>query len=116
MEQTTAVALTRAAVQALADERTFARGAEYCQLGQVLWLAEISDGYCAIVQGQRAYRVRLRVTPESLQPRCDCPAASANDWCKHAVAVALSALNAPPRVSLTEIGRASCRERVCMLV
>ncbi len=95
--------LTRAAVQALTDERTFARGAEYCQLGQVLWLAEAPNGYCAVVQGQRAYRVSLQVTSEGIQPHCDCPAATATDWCKHAVAVALTALNAPPRVSLTEI-------------
>jgi hypothetical protein len=95
--------LTIANVKALTDERTFARGEEYFRLGQVLWLAETLEGFCAVVQGQRAYHVTLRVMPEGLQPCCDCLAASANDWCKHAVAVALTAIHTPPRVSLTEI-------------
>ena len=90
MSETALGGLTMAGLQALTDERTFARGEEYFKLGQVFWLAETPDGYCAVVQGQRAYHVTLQVTPDGIHSRCDCPAAAANDWCKHAVAVALT--------------------------
>jgi uncharacterized Zn finger protein len=83
--------LTLRVVRELADARTFARGEAYFQEGAVGLLDADGQEIRASVQGTRRYRVRLAVGPdEELEYECDCPVGDEGQFCKHAVAVALS--------------------------
>lgn len=97
MERNRFVWLDREALRRVAGERTFARGAEYHALGQVLSLAEYRGVIAAVVQGTRPYRVQLRAAANGILSRCDCPAADRGESCKHAVAAGLAFLEARER-------------------
>ena len=99
-------ALTLKEVRDLAGEKTYARGLAYFHEGAV-GLLDISDGQIrARVQGTHTYRVALTATSDDeLEYDCTCPVGADGDFCKHAVAVALSWLentgeeNFPPEES-----------------
>jgi len=78
-------------VRDLADARTFARGEAYFHDGVVGLLDPDEQEVRASVQGTHRYRVRLAVgSDDELEYECDCPVGDDGDFCKHAVAVALS--------------------------
>jgi hypothetical protein len=84
-------ALTFQAIQKLADPRTFERGKAYFHDGAVGRLDADEEEVRASVQGTRRYRVRLSAESDvALEYACDCPVGEDGDFCKHAVAVALS--------------------------
>jgi uncharacterized Zn finger protein len=90
------------ALRQAAGELSFARGAEYYALGQVLSLAEYRGAIAAAVQGTRRYQVLLRgggpEHPRAILARCNCPAADGGArCCKHCVAVGLAFLDQPAR-------------------
>jgi uncharacterized Zn finger protein len=83
--------LTLKRVRELAGEKAFARGKAYFHQGAVGLLKEESDRVQARVQGTETYRVSLEVSPDGdLDYHCTCPVGDSGDFCKHAVAVALS--------------------------
>jgi uncharacterized Zn finger protein len=83
--------LTLRTVRELADARTFARGEAYFHDGAVGLLKADNQAVRASVQGTHLYRVRLAVgVDEDLEYECDCPVGDDGDFCKHAVALALS--------------------------
>src|SRR5581483_2821409 len=83
--------LTLSAVRELADARTFARGEVYFHDGVVGLLDADEQEVRASVKGTRRYRVHLGVgTDGELEYECDCPVGDEGEFCKHAVAVALS--------------------------
>jgi uncharacterized Zn finger protein len=83
--------LTLRTIQELADARTFARGMAYFHGGAVGLLDADEHEARASVQGTQRYRVRLAAAPDGeLDYECDCPVGDEGNFCKHAVAVALS--------------------------
>jgi uncharacterized Zn finger protein len=54
------------------------------------------DEAVAEVQGTHPYRVELKLTPKGLIADCTCPAMSDYGFCKHAVALGLHLIDAPP--------------------
>src|SRR5512132_3639486 len=91
MSSSLAEVLTLRMVRELADARTFARGEAYFHGGAVGLLDADDQEVRASVQGTQRYRVCLRVgVEEELEYECDCPVGDDGDFCKHAVAVALS--------------------------
>jgi uncharacterized Zn finger protein len=82
--------LTLAAVQSLADTKTFARGKAYFHDGVVSRLEERDDVVRATVRGTHRYRVELAADDGELAYDCNCPVGDEGAFCKHAVAVALS--------------------------
>ena len=53
------------------------------------------------VTGSQPYRVELRLTLEGMTADCSCPAMSDYGFCKHAVALGLYLINAPPPTNRT---------------
>lgn len=83
--------LTLKQVRELAGEKSFARGKAYFHEGAVGLLKEEDDHVQARVQGTETYRVSLEASPDGdLNYDCTCPVGDSGDFCKHAVAVALS--------------------------
>lgn len=83
-------ALTLAAVQSLADAKSFARGKAYFHDGVVSRLEERDGAVHASVRGTHRYRVELAVDENGeLAYDCNCPVGDDGVFCKHAVAVAL---------------------------
>lgn len=83
--------LTLQTVRELAGEKTFARGKAYFHDGAVGLLHLRSDVLHADVDGTYRYHVTLSESPDGgLDHDCDCPVGQDGDFCKHAVAVALS--------------------------
>jgi uncharacterized Zn finger protein len=75
---------------ALAGERVFGRGEEYCAWGRVRAMAAYDGKISALVDGNRSYRVFLRVNCWPMGYDCDCPEGAAGRFCKHCVAVCLA--------------------------
>jgi uncharacterized Zn finger protein len=91
MSPSLADVLTLRAVRELADSRTFARGEAYFHDGKVGLLDADEQEVRSGVKGTRRYRVRLGAgTDGELEFECDCPVGDDGEFCKHAVAVALS--------------------------
>ena len=91
--------LTRQAIRQLAGSRSFERGEEYFDSGQVLTLVEHAGQLTATVQGTDAYRVVLSVEDGALDYACTCPVGVDGDFCKHCVAVGLAWLAGTARSS-----------------
>ncbi|MGW1091345.1 SWIM zinc finger family protein [Streptomyces sp. NPDC002596] len=85
---------TEADLRALAGPRSFERGQGY--LDAVTGL-EVGDGWItATVHGTDAYEVELSLDePEGLTGECDCPYGMDGNFCKHLVALGLTALARP---------------------
>ncbi|MCQ0032454.1 hypothetical protein EFP18_20160 [Burkholderia glumae] len=91
MTQTLADTLTLAAVLALADEKTVARGLACFHDGAVSRLQVDGASLHATVRGGSLYSVQLGAGPgKRLTHACDCPVGARSQFCKHAVAVAFS--------------------------
>ncbi|MET9022665.1 DUF6880 family protein [Actinopolymorpha sp. NPDC004070] len=80
-------------VSAAADPGSFQRGRDYYLAGRVRELTVDGVAVSAIVDGGRAYRVRLDLTPVGLEGRCNCPFGAEGFFCKHCVAAALAWLD-----------------------
>ncbi|WP_326606676.1 SWIM zinc finger family protein [Streptomyces sp. NBC_01800] len=82
---------TEADLRALAGPRSFERGQGYLDAVTAL---EVGDGWVtATVHGTDAYEVELSLDePEGLAGECDCPHGLDGNFCKHLVALGLTAL------------------------
>jgi uncharacterized Zn finger protein len=69
----------------------FARGAAYLAQGRVDLLSLDGGQAVARVRGTEIYRVKLRWRGDVAAGTCDCPAFDSTDFCKHMVAVAMTA-------------------------
>uniref|UniRef100_B0SY81 Zinc finger SWIM domain protein n=1 Tax=Caulobacter sp. (strain K31) TaxID=366602 RepID=B0SY81_CAUSK len=74
-----------------AGSAAFARGAAYHAQGRVDLLSLGDDQAVARVTGSEIYRVRLRWRGGVAEGACDCPAFDSTDFCKHMVALAITA-------------------------
>ncbi|WP_113702654.1 SWIM zinc finger family protein [Nonomuraea lactucae] len=86
----TRIVLTEELIRDRADGRSFERGKTYYAGGAVRGLAVDGASASATVDGTRAYRVQLRVTPRGLDGDCSCPYGQDGMFCKHCVATALA--------------------------
>jgi hypothetical protein len=82
--------ITHDELEALAGERSFARGEEYFESGCVHSLSENLNVITAEVQGTSIYGVRLWAEDGELSASCTCPWAEDGNFCKHCVAVGLA--------------------------
>src|SRR3954451_12114340 len=80
----------------LAGPKVYARGEEYFTNGHVQLLEHTRDEAIAEVMGSQPYRVEFKLTSKGLIANCTCPAMSDHGFCKHAVALGLHLINAPP--------------------
>lgn len=80
----------RKSLIAMAGERVFGRGEEYLAWGRVRALAVHDGKVSALVDGNRSYRVCLRIDGEPIGHECDCPQGEAGSFCKHCVAACLA--------------------------
>ncbi|MEV7236428.1 hypothetical protein AB0N06_21285 [Streptomyces sp. NPDC051020] len=82
---------TEADLRVLAGRRSFERGEDYLDAVTAL---EVGDGWItATVHGTDAYEVELSLDePEGLTGECDCPYGMEGNFCKHLVALGLTAL------------------------
>ena len=80
----------------LAGPKVYARGQEYLANNRVQLHVHAPDEAIAEVMGSQPYRVELRLTATGLTADCTCPAMSDYGFCKHAVALGLYLINAPP--------------------
>ncbi len=82
--------ITKASLAKLAGEKSFARGAGYCDAGAVSDLVQTHDAIKATVAGSDDYRVVLRPAGRALEWSCTCPLGEEGEFCKHAVATGLA--------------------------
>ena len=80
----------------LAGPKVYARGEEYLANNHVELHEHARDEAIAEVMGSQPYRVELRLTSQGLTADCTCPAMSDYGFCKHAVALGLYLIKAPP--------------------
>src|SRR5574342_1116745 len=88
--------LTIGALRELSDPRSFDRGTEYFEGGQVEDLADANDGLRASVLGNYLYAVRLWAEGKRLRHSFTCPVGDEGDFCKHCVAAGLAWLDQRP--------------------
>lgn len=98
--RSSAAALDTDALLELAGERSFARGVAYFEDGRATAARIVGDRVTAVVRGTMPYDVELRLAPGSPYWSCSCPVGEEGDFCKHAVAVALSLLGASEPASV----------------
>ncbi|MFI5175375.1 MAG: SWIM zinc finger domain-containing protein [Terriglobia bacterium] len=75
----------------LAGPRSFERGKDYFESGQVQRIFRDKDEITATVTGTHPYRVKLSVIRDGLDYSCSCPMGQDGNFCKHCVATALAA-------------------------
>jgi hypothetical protein len=80
----------------LAGPKIYARGQEYVANDHVQLHEHTRDEAIAEVMGSQPYRVELKLTSKGLTADCTCPAMSDYGFCKHAVALGLYLIGAPP--------------------
>ncbi|MGH9844645.1 MAG: SWIM zinc finger family protein [Blastocatellia bacterium] len=80
----------RSELIAQAGERVFGRGEEYFVRGRVRAMAADDGKISALVDGNRSYRVSLRMEARPIGHQCECPEGAAGRFCKHCVAVCLA--------------------------
>ena len=80
----------------LAGSKVYGRGEEYFARNHVQIHEHARDEAIGEVMGSQPYRVELRLTPKGLTAECTCPAMSDYGFCKHAVALGLCLIHAPP--------------------
>ena len=85
--------LNDAAIEELAGDRAFDRGADYFAGGHVTGLKENNGTISAVVRGTYDYRVKLWTEDAGLAFDCNCPVGQGGDFCKHCVAVGLAWLD-----------------------
>ena len=89
--------LNEEALQEIAGERSFDRGANYFADGNVIALEEKNGRIAAKVRGTHLYHVELWAAAEGLAFECDCPVGRDLVFCKHCVAVGLAWLDRRPQ-------------------
>jgi uncharacterized Zn finger protein len=104
---TLASILSKPNLRSLAGERTFERGEEYFEEGQVGPIKEAEASVSAKVHGSRTYDVRLKVVAADrgkvrLDHGCTCPMGRDGDFCKHCVALGLAWIAKTATISATE--------------
>lgn len=98
-------------LRTLAGDRAFVRGRDYHQAGQVTILSLDANRVLARVAGSETYRSVLTGTGKRIRGECTCPAFGDYGFCKHLVAVGLTANDAtsaglpPPSNPLDRIRR-----------
>lgn len=90
------------ALRELAGDKVFARGQAYHRDGHVELLAVDADRVLSRVAGTELYRAELRGRGRSFTGACSCRAFSDWGFCKHLVATALAANQAPAGESAKE--------------
>jgi hypothetical protein len=80
----------------LAGPKVYARGEKYADGGAVRLHEHTRDEAIGEVMGSQPYRVGLKLTSKGLVAECTCPAMSDHGFCKHAVALGLHLIDAPP--------------------
>lgn len=78
----------------LAGDGAFSRGKKYAQEGRAKVKEASAQQISGIVRGAARYDVAVLLEDDSLQGICNCPAAAEGDFCKHQVALALTARGA----------------------
>ena len=81
---------------ALAGPRVHARGEAIFAGDNVQLHEHTRDEAIGEVTGSQPYRVALRLTSNGLIAECTCPAMADRGFCKHAVALGLYVIDAPP--------------------
>jgi uncharacterized Zn finger protein len=99
--------ITKSNLRSLAGGRTFERGEEYFEEGQVGPIKAAADAVAAKVHGSRTYDVRLKVVPAEkdkvrLDHGCTCPMGRDGDFCKHCVALGLAWIAKTAAVAVLE--------------
>lgn len=99
--------LSKPNLRSLAGGRTFERGEEYFEEGQVGPIKEAADAVAAKVHGSRTYDVRLKVVAADrgkvrLDHGCTCPMGRDGDFCKHCVALGLAWIAKTAAVAVME--------------
>src|SRR5215472_8808591 len=79
------------ALRGLAGAKVFARGEDYCRDGHVVILSIEPERVLAQVAGTEDYRTELTGRGKKIGGTCSCPAFEDWGFCKHTVAVALTA-------------------------
>ena len=87
----------------LAGAKVYARGEKYYAGDQVRLQEHTHHEAIAEVMGSHPYRVELKLTSEGLLADCTCPAMSDHGFCKHAVALGLHLIGAPPSTVKTSV-------------
>ena len=80
----------------IAGPKVYARGEKYATDGLVQLIEHTRDEAVAEVMGSHPYRVELKLGSKDVIANCTCPAMSDYGFCKHAVALGLHLINAPP--------------------
>ena len=84
--------ISKAEIRKLTDSRSWQRGVNYHDQGNVLSLLEDKHIIIAKVSGTRDYKVKLWTENDKLDGSCSCPMGDAGVFCKHCVAVGLTYL------------------------
>ena len=95
-KQTLQAFLSPQCLRELAGPKVYVRGEEYVAKNRVELHEHVRDEAIAEVMGSQPYRVELRLTSNGLTADCTCPAISDYGFCKHAVALGLYLIKAPP--------------------
>src|SRR5215218_9112264 len=95
-KQTLQAFLSPQYLRELAGPKVYARGEKYLASDHVQLHEHTRDEAIAEVMGSQPYRVELSLTSKGLSADCTCPAMSDYGFCKHAVALGLYLINAPP--------------------
>ena len=85
----------------LAGAKVYARGEKYSKGDAVQLHEHTRDEAIGEVMGSQPYRVGLKLTSKGLIADCTCPAMSDHGFCKHAVALGLHLIDAPPPAKKT---------------
>jgi hypothetical protein len=97
-QQTLQAFLSPRYLRELAGPKVYARGEEYLASDHVQLHEHTRDEAIAEVRGSQPYRVELKLTSKRLTADCTCPAMSDYGFCKHAVALGLYLIDAPPPI------------------
>ena len=84
--------ISKEALEAITDARTFRRGRDYARHGNVGPILEHDGVIEAAVRGTRLYRAKLSHEKGRLLSSCTCPLGEDGIFCKHCVAVGLAVL------------------------
>ena len=100
-KETLQVFLSPQRLRELAGPKIYARGEKYSEGDAVQLHEHTRDEAVGEVMGSQPYRVGLRLTSKGLIADCTCPAMSNHGFCKHAVALGLHLIDAPPPAKRT---------------
>jgi len=95
-KETLQVFLSPQRLRELSGPKVYARGEKYSAGDHVQLHEHTRDEAIGEVMGSQPYRVELKLTSKGLIAECTCPAMSDHGFCKHAVALGLHLINAPP--------------------